>query len=163
MSKLSLTAEKLRTWLLYEPDTGEWYWRVKMSNRIKAGMEAGTIRSDGYRRILINGCHHYSGQLAFLYMTGEWPEDQVDHENRIRSDDRWDNLREANWSQNMANRNMPSHNTSGFTGISWRKASNKWEARVNNVHLGLFDDIDEAISARDFWALNGKETSLISI
>lgn len=150
---MRITVERLRAILLYEPDTGEWYWRVSISNRIKAGMRAGGIKAGGYRQFLISGYTYYSAPLAFLYMTGEWPKDQMDHINRIRDDDRWENLREASWSENMANRKIPAHNTSGYLGVSWDAPSGKWDARVNKIRIGLYEDILEAVAARDAAAL----------
>lgn len=69
------------------------------------------MRPDGYRVITIFGNEktrpqYRSGRLAFLYMTGHWPEWDVDHKNRKRGDDRWKNLREATRSQNLRNRQM---------------------------------------------------------
>lgn len=87
-------------------------------------------------------------------MTGEWPKEQIDHANRDRLDDRWNNLREATWSDNMANRKLQGNNTSGFKGVSWDKVTNKWDVRVNRFHIGYYDSLEEAVAVRDATASN---------
>jgi len=144
-----LTVQELRRNLLYNPDTGEWIWLISQSNFIQAGRRAGNIVGGGYLQIRFKGVGYYSARLAWFYMTGEWPTDQIDHINRDRLDDRWINLRQATFGQNQANTGIPSNNTSGYKGVSWRKQSNKWEARVNNIYLGMFESIEDAKKARD--------------
>src|SRR5690606_167269 len=103
---------------------------------------------------------HQAHRLAFLYMTGEMPEKVVDHINGDRSDNRWENLRCANQSQNMANVGIRSANTSGTPGVVWDKERQKWRAqlRVNGKkkNLGRFDSIEDAkatvnAAARQQW------------
>src|SRR5215204_1497527 len=103
-----LTAEALRNALQYDPETGLFHWLASRKGvpRHKSG-PAGTIRlcTGGSRRgICINGHRFYAYRLAFLYMTGDWPEDEIDHINRDSTDDRWVNLRSATSSQNRVNR-----------------------------------------------------------
>src|SRR6266849_5465532 len=146
-----LTQERLKYLLLYEPDCGEWYWISSPSPSVRIGQEAGHRREDGYLRISVDGTLYYAGPLAWLYMTGEWPKEQIDHENQNRHDYRWSNLREATWGQNMANRSLPFNNTTGYRGISLFQG--KWEVRVNTIYFGRYDDLEEAIEVRDSKAL----------
>lgn len=99
-----ITAERLRTILEYNPDTGDWIWLdpPNHNTRLK-GQTAGNLRSDGYRAIRIDGALYYSSRLACLYMTGEWPIEEMDHKDRDPSNDRWSNLREASSSLNKRN------------------------------------------------------------
>ena len=46
------------------------------------------------------------------------------------------------------NRRLQSNNTSGYTGVSFDKKTNKWMARINKVTLGYFENIEDAIKAR---------------
>lgn len=149
---MDLTQEILRRWLRYDPETGNWTWIKSSSRSIKVGQVAGSLRQDGYRRIFFDGVFYYSARLAFFYMTGEWPKEQMDHINKDRDDDRWVNLREASSSDNNANRKMQSNNTSGYRGVSWDYMAGKWDVRVNRIHIGFFDDIEEAVAARDLHA-----------
>jgi hypothetical protein len=102
----ALSQEYLRSILEYMHETGQWYWRIEeISARVHTGDLAGHIHAaTGYRYITINNAKYRSCRLAFLYVLGRWPKDDVDHINRRRDDDRWDNLREANRSENCINR-----------------------------------------------------------
>jgi len=77
----------------------------------------------------------------------------VDHVNRCGLDNRRCNLRTATVSQNAANMRRPSHNTSGFKGVTWSKARRKWIAKLvknqRNINLGLFSDPADAARAYD--------------
>jgi hypothetical protein len=81
-------------------------------------------------------------------MTGRLPAHQVDHKNRNRADDRWDNLREATPAQNCANTSLSKFNTSGFRGVYFHKPTEKWLAsarvRCERRYLGLFKTAEEA-------------------
>lgn len=85
-------------------------------------------------------------------MTGEWPSNDIDHINRDTTDDRWCNLRSTTKSQNLANSKLRDDNISGARGVSWATRQKKWHARVKHVHLGYFNDFNEAIKARDAYA-----------
>jgi len=89
-------------------------------------------------------------RLAWLYMTGEWPENQIDHINHIGTDNRWVNLRDTD--ENPMNRGMQGNNTSGFTGVSWHKYGKKWQAEMQvggeHIHIGYFTNKQQAIDAR---------------
>ena len=84
-------------------------------------------------------------------MTGKWPKNEIDHENTIKWDDRWVNLREASRSKNGCNIGKRKNNTSGYKGVSWYKRYAKWEMSltVNNkvVARGLYETKDEAAEA----------------
>ena len=103
--KLSdLTAERLRHLLLYLPETGGWFWLNPPNHNTRLlGCSAGTRHSDGYLMIRIRGKAYYSHRLAFLYMTGEWPLEEVDHIDRNPYNDAWVNLRKATSSLNKWN------------------------------------------------------------
>ena len=144
-----ITLARLKEILSYNPETGEWRWLIRPANNLKVGQVAGTVRADGYRQIRIGNVVYFSGRLAWFYMTGNWPTHEVDHINRVRSDDYWTNLREATSSNNGANRSLQSNNTSGYRGVSWDKISGKWDVRVNRMHIGFYDDMEEAVIIRD--------------
>ena len=146
-----LTAERLRSLLSYDPLTGDWVWLNPPGKRWKRGDKAGRRHAQGYWDIGIEKKRYRSARLAFLYVTGFWPEYFVDHIDGSRDNDRWLNLREATKSQNAANSRKPNHNTSGFKGVGWAKNECKWVAqiKVNGRHfaLGYFDDPQVAHAA----------------
>ncbi len=91
-------------------------------------------------------------RLAWLFVHGVWPKEQIDHRNGIRDDNRFVNLREATLAENNQNRGVSPRNTSGHTGVYFNKKTGKWHAEImtnrRKKHLGCFNDIEDAISAR---------------
>lgn len=149
---MALTAERLRQVLNYEPETGAFTWLVRTSNRAKVGAVAGAVgKRHGYRLIGVDGTLYRANRLAWLYMTGGWPPEHVDHANGRRDDDRWENLRAAGHSQNLANAKRPRHNTSGLKGVHFHKQSGLWRARIckdrKHNSLGLFQTKEAAHAA----------------
>lgn len=156
-----LTAEQLREILHYDPETGIFTWKVRTSRRVKVGDVAGCTGGNGYLRIRVCSRKYQAHRLAWLYVNGTWPKDQLDHINRNRSDNRISNLRDVTNKQNHQNRSKSSNNTSGHPGVSWHKRYSKWQARIRHnyklIHLGYFDTKEEALSARKaaekfYWA-----------
>lgn len=99
-----LTAERVRELLHYEPATGIFTRRIRTSNRTKVGAIVGADNGKGYLQISVDWRLYSAARLAWLYMTGEWPKEEIDHINRVRSDNRFSNLREATRSSNNCNR-----------------------------------------------------------
>lgn len=114
-----LTQTELSRVLEYDPETGR-FTRVFTSGGIPAGSACGTLDKDGYRKIKVRGKLYAAGRLAWLYMTGAWPKQQIDHINRDRSDDRWLNLREATPLQQSGNRRVRSNSKTGVKGVYFR-------------------------------------------
>ncbi|EHM45250.1 HNH endonuclease [Escherichia coli] len=138
MNNKLITSDEATHLLSYNPRTGSfvWNWRAGSSKAIKswngrfAGKLAGTINDDGYLVIGINRRIYPAHRLAWLIFYGEHPEGILDHINRVRTDNRIENLRKATHSQNMQNRKMQSNNKSGFRGVSWDERYGKWRARI---------------------------------
>jgi len=116
-----LSQSQLQELFEYDPETGIFI-------NIKTGLPILTMNS-GRIRIFINGDKYYAAQLAWLYMTGQWPKDQIDHVNGDRSDDRWVNLRQATQSQNMQNRTNWGKYKKGVT-FDPRGYANPYQARI---------------------------------
>jgi len=149
--KTELTQARLKEILDYNPETGLFYRKISTSMRPRIGVAGGKC-SRGYIRIKVDGEMYYGHRLAWLYMTGEWPKDQIDHVDGIKSNNRFHNLREANKSQNMQNQKKArSGNTSGLLGVGWHKTAKKWRARIvvngDVKSLGFFDCKFEAHGA----------------
>ncbi len=117
--KEDLTQDYLRWLVTYYPESGKMYWRVHVSPE-RVGKEAGSVDSNGYKLCRIGDRHYGVHRLAFLYMTGSLPPEdvQVDHRNGIREDNRWGNLRLCSRSQNQQNTKRPVTNNSGIKGLT---------------------------------------------
>lgn len=148
--------EQLKSLLDYDTETGVFKWLVANTRNVRKGDVAGCLTKDkGYIRIDVLGKQYPAHRLAWLYMTGEWPDKkQIDHINLSKADNRWSNLRIATPSQNKANSKKRPDNTSGYKGVS--KFEGKWKAQctANGVHtyLGLFDTPEEASLAYQSFA-----------
>src|SRR6516164_9069354 len=90
-----LTADRLRNVLKYAPATGIFRWKISASTRAPVGTIAGTRNGRGYRQIRIDGRPYSASRLAWLYMTGKWPNSENSYINGKPSDTRWANLRKA--------------------------------------------------------------------
>ena len=142
---MALTQKELKELLDYNLETGDFIWKVALSDKVKAGDIAGGLNlSNGYKRICINYHNYPQHRLAFLYMTGKFPNKLVDHINGKRSDNRWCNLRQANHVQNSCNKAMQSNNKSGHIGILKPKGRNKFVVQVRGKHVGYCDTLEEA-------------------
>lgn len=134
-----MTADELKGFLNYDPDTGIFRWLVAGGQK-RVGDIAGRISNQGYRQIQIRRKLYLAGRLAWLYSYGVWPRLQIDHINRIRSDDRLCNLRDVSGSINCHNRKP----TLGIT----KHGCGRWQAQVSymgrKIYLGLFDTELEA-------------------
>lgn len=102
------------------------------------------MESRGYRQIYVKGKRYMAHRLAWMIINGAFPENQIDHINRVRDDNRISNLREATPTQNSYNTKIRKDNTSGIRGVGWYPKYNKWRAYINdkgkNVTIGYFSD-----------------------
>ena len=186
--KNKLTQKYLKECLVYNPETGVFIWKErpanhfignsnynnitksKMWNKKYANKEAKNTRYDKYIAIGIDGKAYLAHRLAFLYMEGYMPENNVDHINRIRDDNKWCNLREVTQTCNMQNMSLMKNNKTGVAGVSWNKKRKRWNSniRINKSlkFLGSFKNFDDAVKARyneeltnDLWNCNYNSTS----
>lgn len=152
-----LSHDRLKSLLHYDPETGAWTWCVRRGP-VGPGSKAGAIRPDGYIQISINGKLYIASRLAWFYMNGVWPENEIDHRDRDKANNRWENLREANRSQNVANCGLRSDNTTGFKGVRFdprKKSPYQVRIHVNGAqkHVGYFGTLVEAAAAYEAAAI----------
>ena len=146
-----MTQEELKALLHYDSITGIFTWIVSGKKR-KIGTRAGHVQKlHGYRVIGINYQIYREHRLAWLYVHGYLPDEQIDHRDGDKTNNKLDNLREATNLQNHQNRKCQTNNSSGFVGVHLHKQTNKWRSKINvngkAKHLGLFNTAEEAHSA----------------
>lgn len=127
--KPNITYERLRELLDYSSETGLFTWKVDR-RRARAGAVAGRRHPNGYTYITVDYQHYRAHRLAWLWVFGVWPNGDIDHINRERSDNRISNLRSVTKSENQQNRSINSNNKSGFMGVSWHGKSLRWQAHI---------------------------------
>lgn len=156
MGKESLiTAVDLRELLHYQPETGV-FTRLVAHGRYKVGDVVGSIHHTGYIRVKVLDREYRASRLAWLYVTGAWPTVEVDHDNHIKADNRWTNLRLATRLENSRNRPKHKNNKSGFKGVCWVSRSGRWRAQCTIMgkrhHLGCYVEKQDAIDAYQAFA-----------
>ncbi len=157
--------EYLRQCLRYEDGRVFWLQRPRDHFKTTKGFKThvkrygdheagGLTRSDLPQwAVRIDNSLIYRSLIVWALCRGEWIKwpQRIDHENRNRLDDRIENLRIATQSQNMANAELRSTNTSGYKGVHWVEHAKKWRARIKVnykvIHLGYFDSPGQAHAA----------------
>lgn len=149
-----ITQEELKKLMRYDPDTGNLVWIVRRS-RTAVGTIAGTPGTDGYIYIVIDRKHYVAHRLIWLYVTGNWPKEELDHINNQRADNRIENLREATRSQNKVNAAVRLRSKSQIKGVYFdaRRPKKPWQAYITKEGkrqtIGFFATKEEAADARN--------------
>ncbi len=150
--KTEITQAELVENLSYDPDSGVFRRKISNTRAVKAGDIAGSQNGKGYLTMMVCGRVYKAHRLAFLYMTGSFPPEEVDHINGIRDDNRWANLRAVSHVENSKNQKTPKSNTSGHIGVFWSSREQRWVSWVRifgkTRYVGKFKDKDDAIQAR---------------
>ena len=144
--------EDIATYLTYNPSTGDITWKTGNGRRAIAGNVAGYIDAYGYICIGLKGKYYKAHRIAWLLFYGRWPEDQIDHKNQDKRDNRITNLREADNSLNQRNVGLRKDNTSGVKGVAWSSVKKHYIAEIFldgvNVYLGESSSLFEAAALR---------------
>lgn len=154
-----LTAEKLKMFLTYEPDTGVFRWRDDLavrSGRIMNGKIAGGKNWAGYVKIKVDGILYSAHRLAWLYVHGDWPPNNVDHIDNNKGNNAISNLRLATAAQNAANKKVSVRTVAPYRGVMPHGPG--FVARVyfrgQRHYLGYFTTAE---AARDAYIAKSKE------
>ena len=148
----ALSLEEARRLFDYDPETGLLVRKIRTSNRIRVGEVVGSFTRQGYLHVKVKSILYRLHRLAWFIHYGKWPNDQLDHINRDRTDNRIANLREVDNAENNKNKSMPTNNTSGVIGVYWHSRLEKWQSSImvsqKQIHLGFFDTFEEAVATR---------------
>lgn len=159
-----VTSSHIKELLNYDPDTGIFIWHTRPVrkyyknfdiswNRKFANKKAGSknrfkLDKTDYLRIDIYDRHYAAHRLAWLYMTGKWPNGAIDHRDGNGLNNKWNNLRLANAVQNGGNRKINENNTSGYKGVSFDKSRGLYRAVIKTdgktKHIGRYVTPEEA-------------------
>lgn len=165
---MNMTYELVRKLMDYDPHTGVFLWRerspdffnyttnpVRMCNTWNTKCRnkvVGFKNRKGYIELRFFKRTYFLHRLAFLYMEGYLPENQVDHINRIRDDNRWCNLRVVSQQCNSRNCGLAKNNKTGVTGVYFSKKDKRWVAKIKvnykSIDLGGFINFNDAVQSR---------------
>lgn len=145
-----LTQEYLRSILSYDRDSGVFVW-LKNQGKAHRGDVAGKPHPHGYILIGIRGYHYLAHRLAWFYVYDEWPTEELDHKNLVKSDNWIDNLRKATKAQNMWNTDVSRRNTSGYKGVRLDPRDGWYYVRIvasgKSHSFGRYSTAEEAFEA----------------
>lgn len=152
MATSILTQSRLKEMLSYDPDTGLFRY-AKARPRVRVGNVAGhQHKGHGYIQIKLDDRLYLAHRLAWLYVHGDWPTDQLDHIDRDRVNNRIANLREVDNARNAQNCGLQQNNKSGGKDVCWYKRKSRWMVRITidgeRKFLGYFADHNDALTAR---------------
>lgn len=174
-----ITPELLRQLLYCDFEKGKLYWYIKPSGKIEresrlktwnsrySNHEAFTTKDDkGYFVGRIFKLPFKAHRVIWALYHGEWPQNEIDHINRNKADNRISNLRDVTSSQNNQNKSLKSSNKTGVSGVYWDEARSKWRATIGiegkQIYLGRFAAFDKAarvriLTERDLFSINRGE------
>ncbi len=157
-TRRDLSQKEVRLLLDYCPETGKLIWRTRLGDDLQtisfnerfAGKEAGALTPQGYRSLKIHNQGYRAHRIIWVWMTGDWPPDSVDHVDRDKSNNKWSNLRLATKSDNGANIGCRRHNKLGIKGVRLKPSGN-YQAQIKKNgkchHLGHFSTAEQAHQA----------------
>jgi hypothetical protein len=142
-----LTQERVRQLFTYDEKNGLLLRNLKRGKGLP-GKPSLCKDKDGYHVVGIDNKNYRTHRVIWLYVYGAFPEGYLDHINRVRTDNRIENLREVSYTQNRENVDASHNNRSGLKGVWLHKQTKKWCASIGhkgkNIHLGSFVSIDDA-------------------
>lgn len=121
-----LTQERLKELFHYDPETGVFTRLVGGPGSPTGVLKNKPNSGHGYIVISINSKNYLTHRLAWLYVYGRFPLEQIDHINHDRTDNRITNLREVTELENHRNMSKSTNNTSGVVGVTWHKRDSVW-------------------------------------
>jgi len=147
-----LTQQRLKEVMHYDPSSGI-FIRLKNGKNARTQKSTGCLnKTHGYLESGIDSKTYLLHRLAWLYMTGEEPTHTVGHRDHIRTNNSWGNLYDTTRQDSQKNLKMFKNNTSGVTGVSYRKKEKVWVAtiRANGKHTYLTsgEDFETCVKAR---------------
>jgi len=150
---MSISAERLRSALDYDANTGVFQWRAGAFARVRPGKVAGcTNPVTGYRQIRIDNAGYLAHRLAWLLVTGEWPAGDIDHIDSNRENNAFRNLRCVSPRTNSENmRRATKRSTTGLLGVVHDRKRRGFKATIctngRRIHIGTFSTPDAAHAA----------------
>ncbi len=145
---MTTVLERLKRDYEYNPETGYFTFKSSRGGKRKGSKANSVMSYCGYIRITVGNVRYLAHRMAWLYVTGKLPVDQLDHINGNRQDNRFVNFREVTDQQNKFNKLKICTNTSGVKNVHWCKKTKTWNVTMmrskKSMYFGSFSTIEEA-------------------
>ena len=148
-----VTQKQLIHWFDYKEGNLYWKNRTSPGSHVKLGTKAGRPHRtsggfSGYFHVQLLGKNYLTHRLIFLMFNGYLPK-EVDHVNGKKGDNRIENLRASDKTQNQHNSKIRKDNTTGVKGVYPCNGKYKAQLQSNKQRylVGYFDTIEEAAEA----------------
>lgn len=142
-----LTHKRLKELVDYDPESGYFSWKFGRPGA-SMGVRCGTVKKAGYTILTLDRTLFRAHRVAWFFVHGEWPKDEIDHINRMRSDNRLANLRIADRSKNGFNKPVRSDSKIGVKNVSYDQETGVYYVRLvidkKPFNFGGFATIGEA-------------------
>jgi hypothetical protein len=145
-AKTELDLDLVRTKLSFNPETGLFVW---LSGQ-RCGAPAGYIGNRGYVKIHVGDEYWLAHRLAWAFTFGALPKPpfQIDHNNRVRHDNRICNLRDVLQEVNAVNSDRYEQLPPAGRGATFLPRDDKWQAQISifgiHTYLGRFETREAA-------------------
>lgn len=167
MAKRQLPSpEDLRQLLRYEPETGKLFWKERPLSAFDSVRSANSWNARFAGKPALSGINHAGykagrigprGILAhraiWALVHGRWPDQEIDHVNGDRVDNRLENIREASRAENARNRGVKEKvGQTGYKGVQpYRNGRFVANIKANGrfIYLGIFNEARQAAAAYD--------------
>ena len=153
-----ITINQLRSRVIYNPENGKFIWlysdtcRPSWNSRFMGKNALCAPHSNGYLFGAVANQKLFAHRAAWAMHYGCWPDGEIDHINHDKTDNRIENLRVVERTQNAMNLSKSKRNVSGVTGVFKHSQTGKWQAQIRvgrkSIHLGSFESFDNAVTAR---------------
>ena len=155
MTNNIITQDILKARLHYNPESGVFTWLDNRSGRVNIGDICGwdvLLQNKEYRSIQVLNKTYLAHRLAWLYVHGEFPPNDIDHINGNGRDNSINNIRVVTHQENMLNKKRYKSNKSGCSGVLYIKSRDKFAVQISidkkQRFLGYFANIWDAICCR---------------
>lgn len=151
--KRPLEQSRLKELFDYDPETGKLVRKVSSYRKNNAGSEVTTTDSNGYYQVMVDGWTRMVHRVVWCWFYGYDSENQIDHINRVKNDNRISNLREVTHQCNMRNVGNGRLCSSGVKGVRWVPQEGKYQATIykpdgGQTTIARSDDFIEAVCYR---------------
>lgn len=144
-----ITVEAIFDAFEYDRSTGRLFRKVRKGGAVELYPTSSVPNKPGYLRVSMGSqVRLLQHRVIWCLVYGYLPENDIDHIDRDKTNNKIENLREVSTSCNIRNSPVRSDNTSSVKGVCLFRRTSKWAVTIADKHLGYFSDFTEAVAHR---------------